>query len=41
MSKFIQSILDSLKLTDEDDFDDEFDESEVDFDEEFEEGADL
>jgi len=28
MSKFIQSILDSLKLTDEDDFDDEFEEEE-------------
>lgn len=28
MSKFIQSILDSLKLTDEDDFDDEFDDDE-------------
>lgn len=28
MSKFIQSILDSLKLTDEDDFDDEFDDEE-------------
>ena len=28
MSKFIQSILDSLKLTDEDDFDDEFEDEE-------------
>ena len=31
MGKLIQSILDSLKLTDEDDFEDDFDEDEDDF----------